>query len=66
MPTHGKTVTRASCYYSISWQQMGNGVINVIHGQRDNPVGNANATQTGYYMRKYIPEVIWPMRSQQA
>lgn len=38
-----------------SW---GNGVVNVIKGQRDNPVGNANATPTGYYMRKYMPEQI--------
>ncbi len=42
-------------YHGNRW---GNGVINVIHGQRDNPIGNANATQTGYYMRKYIPEAI--------
>ena len=42
-------------YNGVSW---GNGVINVILGQRDNPVGNANATPTGYYMRKYIPQVI--------
>lgn len=38
-----------------SW---GNGVINVVKGQRDNPVGNANATQTGYYLRKYMPEQV--------
>lgn len=38
-----------------SW---GNGIINVLVGQRDNPVGNANATPTGYYVRKYIPENI--------
>ena len=25
-----------------------------IKGQRDNPVGNANATPTGYYVRKHI------------
>jgi hypothetical protein len=36
----------------------GNGVINVIFGQRDNPIGNANATPTGYYVCKYIPENI--------
>lgn len=30
----------------------------MIKGQRDNPVGNANATPTGYYVRKYIPEAI--------
>jgi hypothetical protein len=42
-------------YQGASW---GNGSINVIKGQRDNPVGNANATPTGYYLRKYIPENI--------
>jgi hypothetical protein len=41
--------------HGVRW---GNGVINVIHGKRDNPIGNANATPTGYYMRKYIPEAI--------
>ena len=38
-----------------SW---GGGTINVLAGQRDNPTGNANATPTGYYVRKYIPENI--------
>ena len=33
-------------------------VINVVKGQRDNPIGNANATPTGYYMCKYIPASI--------
>ncbi|WP_163717509.1 RagB/SusD family nutrient uptake outer membrane protein [Mangrovibacterium lignilyticum] len=42
-------------HHGISW---GNGTINVIKGQRDNPIGNANATPTGYYTRKYIPENI--------
>lgn len=42
-------------YNGAAW---GNGIINVIKGQRDNPVGNANATPTGYYVRKYIPEGI--------
>ena len=42
-------------YHGVEW---GNGAINVIIGQRDNPVGNANATPTGYYVRKYIPEAI--------
>lgn len=32
--------------------------INVIRGMADNPIGNANATPTGYYMRKYIPQSI--------
>ena len=45
----------AVLYHGVSW---GNGVINVIRGMRDNPTGNANATPTGYYMRKYIPETI--------
>lgn len=42
-------------YNGVSW---GTGIINVIKGQRDNPVGNANATPTGYYVRKYIPQNI--------
>ncbi len=42
-------------YHGVDW---GNGIINVIKGQRDNPNGNANATPTGYYMRKYIPASI--------
>ncbi len=42
-------------YHGVSW---GDGTINVILGQRDNPTGNTNATPTGYYMRKYIPESI--------
>ena len=42
-------------YHGVKW---GNGTINVIKGQRDNPSGNANATPTGYYVRKYIPESI--------
>lgn len=42
-------------YNGVDW---GNGTINVIKGQRDNPVGNAYATPTGYYLRKYMPENI--------
>ncbi|MDR1503334.1 MAG: RagB/SusD family nutrient uptake outer membrane protein [Prevotella sp.] len=42
-------------YNGVKW---GNGNINVISGQRDNPIGNTNATPTGYYVRKYIPETI--------
>ena len=30
----------------------------MVKGAADNPNGNANATPTGYYMRKYIPENI--------
>lgn len=32
--------------------------IDVRPGMADNPIGNANATPTGYYMRKYIPASI--------
>ncbi len=42
-------------YHGAEW---GNGTINVVRGRRDNPIGNANATQTGYYTRKYMPENI--------
>ncbi|HRN15787.1 MAG TPA: RagB/SusD family nutrient uptake outer membrane protein [Xylanibacter oryzae] len=42
-------------YNGVEW---GNGTINVVSGQRDNPIGNQNATPTGYYVRKYIPEAI--------
>ena len=35
-----------------------NRYIDVIAGHADNMTGNANATPTGYYMRKYIPETI--------
>jgi hypothetical protein len=48
-------LSSTALYHGVSW---GNGVINVIKGQRDNPIGNANATPTGYYIRKYIPENI--------
>lgn len=42
-------------HHGVAW---GSGVINVILGQRDNPVGNTNSTPTGYYVRKYIPQSI--------
>ncbi|AVM52017.1 putative outer membrane starch-binding protein [Bacteroides zoogleoformans] len=42
-------------FHGVIW---GNGTINVVKGQRDNPLGNANATPTGYYVRKLIPESI--------
>lgn len=32
--------------------------INVVYGQGDNPIGNQNATPTGYYLKKYMPETI--------
>lgn len=40
-------------FHGSAW---GDGTISVIAGQRDNPRGNANATPTGYYLRKYMPE----------
>ena len=42
-------------YHGATWNDE---TINVIKGQRDNPVGNPNSTPTGYYVRKYIPENI--------
>lgn len=42
-------------YQGVEW---GNGTIDVRFGMRDNPRGNANATPTGYYLRKYMPEII--------
>jgi len=45
-------------YQGATWGEKTNNVINVIKGERDNPVGNANATPTGYYVKKYIPETI--------
>lgn len=42
-------------YQGTAW---GNGVINVVPGGRDNPLGNANSTPTGYYLRKFMPENI--------
>ena len=41
-----------------SFLNAGSGIIDVIKGHRDNPTGNANATPTGYYVRKYMPENI--------
>ena len=42
-------------YHGSLWN---NRTIDVIAGHADNMTGNANATPTGYYMRKYIPETI--------
>lgn len=39
-------------------QEWNGRAIDVVLGHADNMVGNANATPTGYYMRKYIPETI--------
>jgi starch-binding outer membrane protein, SusD/RagB family len=42
-------------YHGATWNKA---TINVILGQRDNPIGNTNSTPTGYYARKYIPESV--------
>lgn len=55
MENRDKRLEATILYNGVTW---GNGVINVVRGQRDNPIGNANATQTGYYVRKLIPETI--------
>lgn len=50
----------AVLYHGVAWGTGtgANAYINVISGMRDNPIGNANATPTGYYLRKYIPASI--------
>lgn len=46
-------------YQGQPWGTMRVGsTIDVRPGMADNPTGNANATPTGYYMRKYIPASI--------
>ncbi len=46
-------------YQGVEWGSMNSsGYIDVRPGMADNPTGNANATPTGYYMRKYIPATI--------
>lgn len=46
-------------YQGQPWGTMrDNSTIDVRPGMADNPTGNANATPTGYYMRKYIPATI--------
>lgn len=46
-------------YQGQPWGTMRVGsTIDVRPGMADNPIGNANATPTGYYMRKYIPASI--------
>lgn len=42
-------------YNGVEWNSR---TINVVYGMSDNPIGNQNATPTGYYVRKYIPETI--------
>lgn len=46
-------------YQGTPWGTMrDNSTIDVRPGMADNPLGNANSTPTGYYMRKYIPASI--------
>ena len=46
-------------YHGTEWGSMNStGYIDVRRGMADNPIGNADATPTGYYMRKYIPASI--------
>ena len=46
-------------YQGVEWGTMNTtGHIDVRPGMADNPTGNADATPTGYYMRKYIPASI--------
>lgn len=42
-------------HHGSTWN---NREINVIAGESDNPAGNGNATPTGYYVKKWIPETI--------
>lgn len=42
-------------YQGVEWNGRN---INVVRGGADNPIGNANSTPTGYYLRKYMPEII--------
>lgn len=46
-------------FHGTEWGSMNStGFIDVRRGMADNPIGNADATPTGYYMRKYIPASI--------
>ena len=46
-------------FHGTEWGSMNStGYIDVRLGMADNPIGNADATPTGYYMRKYIPASI--------
>ena len=49
---------RLSATILYQGQEWNGRAIDVVLGHADNMVGNANATPTGYYMRKYIPETI--------
>lgn len=40
-------------------EEWGTKVLEIFDGGADNAVGDANATKTGYYMRKYVPQQIF-------
>ena len=48
-------LTATVLYNGIAWNGR---TLNMVRGGEDNPIGNANATPTGYYTRKYMPEEI--------
>lgn len=56
-PTAGRDPRLAASilFHSVVWNGR---TLNIIRGGDDNPIGNANATPTGYYLRKYMPEAI--------
>jgi len=56
-PTNGRDprLNASVLTHGVSWN---NRTLNMVYGGDDNPIGNANATPTGYYLRKYMPEAI--------
>ncbi len=56
-PRLASTILYNGCVWGQATSSKTN-VIDVVYGHRDNPIGNQNATPTGYYVRKYIPETI--------
>ena len=56
-PTAGRDPRLAATILShgVAWNGR---TLNIVRGGDDNPIGNANATPTGYYTRKYMPEAI--------
>ena len=56
-PRLASTVLYQGCTWGYTTTTKTN-VIDVIYGHRDNPIGNQNATPTGYYVKKYQPETI--------
>lgn len=56
-PTAGRDprLMASILFHGVTWNGR---TLNIIRGGADNPIGNANATPTGYYTRKYMPEAI--------